>query len=119
MSQWGQDFRPDYLRIGPAAEAMGHPLQEARRVATLTELAAHVDLTRARISAAVVSLADAGGVSASARGRVEVVGELEAAVACAVGAVEHRRAVEKGRTETMKACAEHRGCRRAPGGVLR
>ncbi|HEX3540605.1 MAG TPA: RecQ family ATP-dependent DNA helicase [Acidimicrobiales bacterium] len=25
VSQWGQDFRPDYLRIGAAVESLGHP----------------------------------------------------------------------------------------------
>jgi ATP-dependent DNA helicase RecQ len=26
ISEWGHDFRPDYLRIGPAIEQLGHPV---------------------------------------------------------------------------------------------
>jgi len=35
VSQWGHDFRPDYLRVGPAIAALGHP-----RVLALTATAA-------------------------------------------------------------------------------
>jgi ATP-dependent DNA helicase RecQ len=34
VSQWGHDFRPDYLRLGPVIEALGHP-----RVLALTATA--------------------------------------------------------------------------------
>jgi ATP-dependent DNA helicase RecQ len=36
VSQWGHDFRPDYLRLGPVLEALGHPV-----VLALTATASH------------------------------------------------------------------------------
>lgn len=35
LSQWGHDFRPDYLKLGRAIEAMGRP-QVAALTATAT-----------------------------------------------------------------------------------
>lgn len=37
LSQWGHDFRPDYLRLGQALEALGRP-QTVALTATATEL---------------------------------------------------------------------------------
>ena len=41
ISEWGHDFRPDYLRLGHVIEALGHP-----RVLALTATATPACATR-------------------------------------------------------------------------
>lgn len=31
ISEWGDNFRPDYLRLGPVIESLGHPTVRNRR----------------------------------------------------------------------------------------
>ncbi|MCH8474134.1 MAG: ATP-dependent DNA helicase [Opitutales bacterium] len=53
LSQWGHDFRPDYLRLGRALKALGHP-QVAAFTATATpevraDIETHLELRDPRI----------------------------------------------------------------------
>ncbi len=42
ISEWGHDFRPDYLQIGPAIERLGHPVVLAMTATASPEVRAEV-----------------------------------------------------------------------------
>lgn len=42
ISQWGHDFRPDYLRLGEALESLGHPLCAAFTATATPEVKADI-----------------------------------------------------------------------------
>jgi ATP-dependent DNA helicase RecQ len=77
----------------------------------LTEIHQRTDLSRQRIGATAMALADARGLTIDADGLVTVTGDLDQAVARAVQLIDQRRVIERTRTETMGAYAEHLGCR--------
>jgi ATP-dependent DNA helicase RecQ len=58
-----------------------------------------------------MALADVGGVTVEADGRVIVTGDIEDAATKAAALVRERRAIERTRVDSMEAYAEHLGCR--------
>jgi ATP-dependent DNA helicase RecQ len=58
-----------------------------------------------------MALADAGGVSVDANGRVTVLEDLDEAVTEATRLIRTRRRIEQTRTEMMGAYVRHLGCR--------
>jgi ATP-dependent DNA helicase RecQ len=83
----------------------------ARRPLTLAELQQRVRLSIAHTAAAAMALADVGGVTVEADGRVIITGEMQGAATRAAELVRERRAIERTRIDTMEAYAEYRGCR--------
>jgi len=114
-------YRPDDLRIprlfaastGPSRdtiEAVAGALGSRRT--SVARVAAAAGVSRARATAALLALRDAGAVRVSGRGTVSVSGDAQEAVGRAWDDVARRRAVERTRAETMEAYAEETGCRR-------
>jgi ATP-dependent DNA helicase RecQ len=115
-------YRTEDLRLprmyasssGPSAEslrAVAAALTGQPGLADLTGISRRTGLSRQRTEAAAIALADAGGVAIDADGHVTVTGDLASAAAQAVQMTANRRVIERTRTETMGAYAEHRGCR--------
>ncbi len=78
---------------------------------TLADLQERVGLSRSRTEATALALADVGGVTVEADGRVTVIGGIEDAATRAAELVRERRAIERTRVDSMEAYAEHLGCR--------
>ncbi len=99
---------PSEVSLTAVAEALaarsGHPL-------TLADLQERVGLSRSHTAATTMALADVGGVTVEADGRVIVTGEMEDAATKAAELVRERRAIERTRIDTMEAYAEYQGCR--------
>ncbi|MCU1459377.1 MAG: ATP-dependent helicase, RecQ family [Actinomycetia bacterium] len=98
---------PSVRSLETTAEALG----EDDPPVSLADLRRRTRLSRTLTSAAATALADAGGLTIDADGRVAVSGRLDQAVANAAETVRRRRAVERTRTDTIEAYAEHVGCR--------
>jgi ATP-dependent DNA helicase RecQ len=116
-------YRPEDLRLprmyasrmGPgraSLKTVAAALAEAGSPTTLADLRRQTGLSRARVDATVLALADTGQVAVDASGRVQAGPDLEAAVARAWETITTRRQIERTRTETMQAYAEHLECRR-------
>jgi ATP-dependent DNA helicase RecQ len=99
-------------RIGPSSKSLAAVAEAlAAGAATLADLRQVAGLSRERTGATVMALADAGGVSIDAEGRVVVLGDLDEAVAEAARLIRRRRQIEQTRTEMMGAYVRHLGCR--------
>jgi ATP-dependent DNA helicase RecQ len=101
-------------RIGPSEAslvAVARALAASDRPTTLAEIERRTELSRNRTGSTAMALVDVSGLTVDADGRVAVVGDLDDAVSRAVEMVRERRAIERTRTETMAAYAEHLGCR--------
>jgi ATP-dependent DNA helicase RecQ len=99
---------PSEASLTAVADALAvgrqHPL-------TLADLQERLRLSRSHTEATALALADVGGVTVEADGRVMVIGEIEEAATKAAELVRERRAIERTRVDTMEAYAEHLGCR--------
>jgi ATP-dependent DNA helicase RecQ len=115
-------FRTEDLRLprmyaaqaGPSVgslEAMAEALSAEDRPTSLLDLRQRTRLSRNQVSATALALADAGGLTVDADGRVTVSGDLDEAATKAAGLIRQRRAIERTRTETIEAYARHLGCR--------
>jgi ATP-dependent DNA helicase RecQ len=115
-------YRTEDLRLPRMYASSSGPSEESLRTLAsalasydgpidLTGIRQRTELSRQRIGATAMALADAGGVTIDADGRATVTGDLDRAVSRAVEMVEQRRVIERSRTETMGAYAEHHGCR--------
>jgi ATP-dependent DNA helicase RecQ len=116
-------YRPEDLRLprlyasrmGPgraSLKTVAAALTEEGSSTTLADLRRRTGLSRARVDATVLALADTGRVTVDAQGRVQAGPDLDAAVAQAWETITGRRRIERTRTETMQAYAEELGCRR-------
>ena len=113
-------YRPDDRRIprlfaastGPSRETIATVAGALRaHRASVAAVARDAAMPRARATAALLALRDAGALRVGARGMVTVTGDPSAAVDDAWADVQRRRAVERTRAETMEAYAEELGCR--------
>jgi ATP-dependent DNA helicase RecQ len=68
-------------------------------------------LSRNQVSQTVLTLADAGGVTLGADGRVTVIGDLDRALPAAQALVHQRRAIARSHSETMEVYAGDPDCR--------
>ena len=99
---------PGEVSLTAVADALAVRKQ---RPLTLADLQERVGLSRSRIEATALALADVGVVTVEADGRVIVTGEIEDGAAKAAELVRERRAIERTRVDSMEAYAEHLGCR--------
>jgi ATP-dependent DNA helicase RecQ len=115
-------YRPEDLRlprmyasqVGPSVaslKAMAAALSADQPVTNLAETGDKAHLSRERAAATAMTLAETGALNVDADGRITVTGDLDAAVSAATELVKRRRVIERSRTETMEAYAEHLGCR--------
>jgi ATP-dependent DNA helicase RecQ len=115
-------FRHEDLRLprmyaskaGPSTESletMANALGADDGPTNLAEIARRTRLSRTRVSATAMALAEAGGLTVDAGGQVAVSGDLDQAVTKAAELIRERRAIERTRTETIEAYAEHVDCR--------
>jgi ATP-dependent DNA helicase RecQ len=99
-------------RIGPSPKSLSAVADTLTAgAATLADVRERSGLSRERTGATVMALADAGGVSVAADGRVAVLGDLDDAVTAAARLIRRRRQIEQTRTEMMGAYVRHLGCR--------
>ncbi len=101
-------FGPSEASLTAVADALAAGRQHPLMLADLQE---RVGLSRSHTEATALALADVGGVTVEADGRVVVIGEIEDAATKAAELVRERRAIERSRVDTMEAYAEHLGCR--------
>jgi ATP-dependent DNA helicase RecQ len=116
-------FRSEDLRLPRSYAAKAGPSERSlatvadalavggQRPLTLADLQERVKLSRSHTEATAMALADVGGVTVEADGRVIVTGDIEGAATMAAKLVRERRAIERTRVDSMEAYAEHLGCR--------
>ena len=99
-------------RVGPSPKSLAVVAETlAAGARTLADVREGAGLSRERTGATVMALADAGGVSVDANGRVTVLEDLDEAVTEATRLIRTRRRIEQTRTEMMGAYVRHLGCR--------
>jgi ATP-dependent DNA helicase RecQ len=104
----GQVDADQIERVATIVDAVGDPVDPVL-------LAEEIDLTASKVTTAVSRLQDAGAVEVQDDGRVaplEGPSDLQAAVASAAEAGEHRRAYEESRVAMVRTYAETHECRR-------
>jgi ATP-dependent DNA helicase RecQ len=113
-------FRPEDLRlprmyasrIGPSSRTLAAVTSALSSGAgDLGAVRAHTGLSRERVNATVMPLADVGALVVEADGTLTVLGDLDRAAAEATALIRERRALERARVDQLAAYARHVGCR--------